>query len=272
MRHNRCLKTISYVGITDVATMRTDFMPDRTTAIQLVEAFRLLVADFDGRSTTRVIGAGGRSFEFFPTAITDNIPPLEPRLSHAVCLLSRFHLEHVAEATLGVGEEDRGAMIISDLLLSHDLARTLARWTPTGAPGEIRVPLANEYVQEGSVEIYLNGVTATDRVILVDDLISTGGTLVALVRAIRQSGAEILEIFTIGEKSENGGREHLFRETGLTIKTLLRTSLEKLEGKVFSKVDQVHLGRMPTQLAEEVASHFPPGFCIFGSGGDSGST
>ena len=251
--------------------MRTDFMPDRTTAIQLVEAIRLLVSDFDGRSTTRVIGTGGRSFEFFPTAITDNIPPLEPRLSYAVCLLSRFHLEHVAEATLGVGEEDRGAMIISDLLLSHNLARTLARWTPTGAPGEIRVPLANEYVQEGSVEIYLNGVTATDRVILVDDLISTGGTLVSLVRAIRQSGAEILEIFTIGEKSENGGREHLFRETGLTIKTLLRTSLEKLEGKVFSKVDQVHLGRMPSQLAKKVASHFSPSFCVPGSGEDASS-
>jgi adenine phosphoribosyltransferase len=259
------------MGITDVATMRTDFMPDRTMAVQLVEAIRLLVADFNGRSTTRVVGTGGRSFEFFPTAITDNIPPLEPELSHAVCRLSRFHLEHVAEATLGVGEEDRGAMIISDILLSHNLARTLARWTPTGAPGEIRVPLANEYVQEGSVEIYLNGVTANDRVILVDDLISTGGTLVSLVRAIRQSGAEILEIFTIGEKSENGGREHLFRETGLTLKTLLRTSLEKIEGKVFSKVDQVHLGRMPAQLAEEVASHFSPGFCIFGSGGDSGS-
>src|SRR6266446_7514591 len=265
------LKMISYVGITNVAMMRTEFMPDQATAPQLIDAIRLLVADFDGRPTTQVIGTGGRSFEFFPTAITDNIPPLEPRLSYAVCRLSRFHLEHVAEATLGVGEEDRGAMIISDILLSHNLARTLARWTPTGAPGEIRVPLANEYVQEGSVEIYLNGVTAADRVILVDDLISTGGTLVSLVRAIRQSGAEILEICTIGEKSENGGREHLFRETGLTIKTLLRTGLEKLDGKTFSKVDRVHLGRMPAQLAEEVATYFPPGFCIYGSGGDRGS-
>jgi adenine phosphoribosyltransferase len=251
--------------------MRTDFMPDQTTPVQLIDAIRLLVADFDGRATTRVIGTGGRAFEFFPTAITDNIPPLEPRLSYAVCLLSRFHLDHVGEATLGVGEEDRGAMIISDLLLSHNLPRTLARWTPTGAPGEIRVPLANEYVPEGSVDIYLNGVTADDRIILVDDLISTGGTLVSLVRAIRQAGAKILEIFTIGEKSENRGREHLFRETGLTIKTLLRTSLETKEGKLFSKVDQIHLGEMPTQLAEEVASHFPPGFCIFGSGGDVGS-
>jgi hypothetical protein len=83
------------MGITDVATMRTDFMPDRTMAVQLVEAIRLLVADFNGRSTTRVVGTGGRSFEFFPTAITDNIPPLEPELSHAVCRLSRFHLYNI---------------------------------------------------------------------------------------------------------------------------------------------------------------------------------
>jgi adenine phosphoribosyltransferase len=246
--------------------MRTNFMPDPPDPAGLIAAIRLLVADFDGRSTSRVIGTGGRAFEFFPTAITDNIPPLEPRLSHAVCLLSRFHLEYVAEATLGVGEEDRGAMIISDLLLTHNLPRTLARWTPTGAPGEIRVPLANEYVQEGSVDIYLNGVTAGDRIILVDDLISTGGTLVSLVRAIRQTGAEILEIFTIGEKSENRGREHLFQETGLSIKTLMRTSLETRDGKVFSKVDNVHLGRMPRSLTEQVAKHFPAGFCIPGSG------
>jgi adenine phosphoribosyltransferase len=250
----------------DVATLRTDLALDEVTPAHVIAAIRLLVADFDGRPTTRVIGTGGRGFEFFPTAITDNIPPLEPRLSHAVCLLSRFHLEHVAEATLGVGEEDRGAMIISDLLLSHNLARTLARWTPTGAPGEIRIPLANEYVQEGTVDIYLNGVTASDRIVLVDDLISTGGTLVSLVRAVEQAGAEILEVFTIGEKSENRGREHLFQETGLTIKTLLRTSLETRAGKVYSRVDRVHLGRMPTLLANEVIKYFPLGFCISGSG------
>ena len=131
-------------------------------------------------------------------------------------------------------------MIISDLLLSHNLPRTLARWTPTGASGEIRVPLANEYIQEGSVDIYLNGVTPVDQVILIDDRISTGGTLVSLVQAIRQSGAAILEIFTIGEKSENRGREHLLQETGFTVKTLLRTSLARTGDKVFSKVDRVH--------------------------------
>src|SRR5277367_592954 len=101
----------------------------------IISALRLIQADFDGRPTHQVLGKGGRVFEFFPTSITDNIPPLHPELSRAICLLSQFHLERQNDATLGVGEEDRGAMIISDILLSYNLARTLARWTPTGAPG-----------------------------------------------------------------------------------------------------------------------------------------
>jgi len=87
----------------------------------------------------------------------------------------------------------------------------------------------------GSVEIYLNGVTAADRVILVDDLISTGGTLVSLVRAIRQSGAEILEIFTVGEKSENGGREYLFRETGRPSKHCCAPASKNWTGEFFRR-------------------------------------
>src|SRR5258708_1974585 len=206
------------------------------SADTIISALRLIHADFDGRPTHQVRGKGGQVFEFFPTSITDNIPPLHPDVSRAICLLSQLHLEHQHEATLGVGEEDRGAMIISDILLGHNLPRTLARWTPTGAPGEVQVPLSNEYIQEGETRIFLNGVRAHDRVLIVDDLISTGGTLVALIEAVRMTGATILEILTIGEKSENGGRDFLKQKTGFDIKTMLATSLEYREGRCYSKL------------------------------------
>lgn len=236
------------------------------TAKSLIAAMRFIQTDFDDRPTFQVKGKGGRVFEFFPTSITDNIPPLHPKVSKAVCLLSRLHLEHVREATLGVGEEDRGAMIISDLLLSHNLPRTLARWTPTGAPGEIKVPLSNEYIQEGDTQIFLNGVKKEDRVIIIDDLISTGGTLVALIEAVRMTGATILEVFTIGEKAENHGREFLKNKTGLKVKTMLSTTLEKRDSRFYSKLQHFHLGFAPKSLFHEVASAFPPGFCLPGSG------
>jgi adenine phosphoribosyltransferase len=236
------------------------------SADTIISALRLIQADFDGRPTHQVMGKGGRVFEFFPTSITDNIPPLHPDVSRAICLLSQFHLERTHEVTLGVGEEDRGAMIISDLLLNYRLPRTLARWTPTGAPGEVQVPLSNEYVQEGDTRIFLNGVRAHDRVLIVDDLISTGGTLAALIEAVRITGAEILEVFTIGEKSENGGRKFLREKTGLEVKTMLATSLEKRDGRCHSKLVRFHLGRLPKKLFTEVASAFPQGFCVPGSG------
>jgi hypothetical protein len=94
-----------------------------------------------------------------------------------------------------------------------------------------------------------------------------GGTLVALVKAIREAGAQILEILTIGEKEENRGRHHLPAETEVSLKTMLVTTLEPAEIGFRSKVAQVHLGDMPAALAEQVSEHFPAGFCRPGSGG-----
>ena len=234
-------------------------------AEEIVAALRVVIADFHDRPTHPVQGKGGKTFAFFPTSITDNIPPLHPRLSEAVRLLSQLHIAQAQSVTLGVGEEDRGAMIISDILLHYGLPRTLARWTPTGAPGEIAVPLSNEYI-EGGVQVFLNGVQASDRILLVDDLISTGGTMVALIQAIQKANAEIIEVFTIGEKSENRGREFVLAETGLHVKTLLVTDLEERNGSVFSKVVRCHLGSLERAIFEEVANCFPEGFCKLGSG------
>ncbi len=241
-------------------------MSDLPEAQSIIDAVRLIQADFDGRPTHKVFGKGGRAFEFFPTSITDNIPPLQPEVSRAICLLSRFHLNRSKSATLGVGEEDRGAMIISDLLLSYNLPRTLARWTPSGAPGEVEVAFANEYIQEGEAKIFLNGVRPGDRVLIVDDLISTGGTLIALAQAVRSAGAIIEEIFTIGEKVENGGRALLRDAVGIEVKTMLATTLARVGDQCFSKLLRFHFGDMPEPLFAKVAAAFPPGYCRLGSG------
>jgi adenine/guanine phosphoribosyltransferase-like PRPP-binding protein len=45
---------------------------------------------------------------------------------------------------------------------------------------EVAVETANEYLAEGTTQVYLNGVRPGDRVLLIDDLTSTGGALVAL--------------------------------------------------------------------------------------------
>jgi adenine phosphoribosyltransferase len=234
----------------------------------IIDAIRRLVSDFDDRATNTVTGTRGRTFSFFPTAVTDNIPPLTYELSEAVCLLAQLHIEHAGIATLGVGEEDRGAMITGDILRQYRLPRTLARWNPSGVPGEVAVEIANEYLAEGTTLLYLNGVRPGDRVLLVDDLTSTGGTLVALARAVAVAGGEVIEVLTIGEKTENGGRAFVAEALGLSIKTIVETDLVDRGTGPRSRVRRINLGRLNRHCFESVARHFPPGFCQLGSGAD----
>ena len=66
-----------------------------------------------------------------------------------------------------------------------------------------------------------------DRVLIIDDFLASGKTLVALVDLIRQCGADLLGIGCVVEKSFEGGRDAL-REVGVPIVTL--AVVTRLEG------------------------------------------
>ena len=77
-------------------------------------------------------------------------------------------------------------------------------------------------------EMYINGLGSGDRVVIVDDVISTGGTLRALVLAFRQMGVRIVDIIVVVEKGDN--REKLEAELDVKIKTLVK--VEVRDGKL----------------------------------------
>ena len=52
-------------------------------------------------------------------------------------------------------------------------------------------------------------LAATDRVLIVDDFLATGRTIAALPRIVQSSGATLVGIATVVEKSFEGGREML---------------------------------------------------------------
>lgn len=70
------------------------------------------------------------------------------------------------------------------------------------------------------VEVHRDAVTAGERVLLVDDLIATGGTAVAGLSLLRQLGAEVFEACFIIELPELGGRRRL-DQAGCPVHTLV---------------------------------------------------
>lgn len=79
--------------------------------------------------------------------------------------------------------------------------------------------LAESYELEygsGGVEMHTDAVRPGQRVLLIDDLIATGGTLLAASRLLQRLGANVVEAASIIDLPYLGGSSAL-RETGLSV-------------------------------------------------------
>ena len=71
-----------------------------------------------------------------------------------------------------------------------------------------------------TVELHTDAVKPGDRVVLIDDLIATGGTMMAGKRLLERLGATVLEGAAIVDLPELGGSQRL-RDGGLSLFTLV---------------------------------------------------
>jgi adenine phosphoribosyltransferase len=84
--------------------------------------------------------------------------------------------------------------------------------------------LAETYELEygsATVELHTDAVRAGERVVLIDDLIATGGTMMAGKRLLERLGAVVIEGAAIVELPELGGGDKL-RAAGLAVHTLVQ--------------------------------------------------
>ena len=70
------------------------------------------------------------------------------------------------------------------------------------------------------MEMHVDAIDKGERVILVDDLIATGGTAEGAVKLLRQMGAEVLAACFIIDLPELGGADKL-RKLDVPVRTLV---------------------------------------------------
>jgi adenine phosphoribosyltransferase len=83
----------------------------------------------------------------------------------------------------------------------------------------VRMAYALEYGTD-EMEIHVDAIGKGERVVLVDDLIATGGTAEGAVKLLRQIGAEVLAACFIIDLPELGGADKL-RALGVPVRTLV---------------------------------------------------
>ena len=83
----------------------------------------------------------------------------------------------------------------------------------------VRVAYSLEYGID-EMEVHRDGVAQGERIIVVDDLIATGGTAEAAVKLLRTLGAEILAACFVIDLPDLGGRRRL-EALGVPVRTLV---------------------------------------------------
>ncbi|MCL2171009.1 MAG: adenine phosphoribosyltransferase [Defluviitaleaceae bacterium] len=118
---------------------------------------------------------------------------------------------------LVAGPESRG--FIFGVPVAHKMGRGFipARKRGKLPAATISKSYALEYGFE-TIEIHADAVKPGDRVVIIDDLLATGGTCKALCELIEQSGGHVERIIFLIELAELNGREVL---KGYNIDTIL---------------------------------------------------
>lgn len=110
--------------------------------------------------------------------------------------------------TLLAGIESRGFLLAAPLALKLGCGFVMLRKRGK-LPGEIvGLNYALEY-GEDRIEIQADAVHPGDRVVILDDLLATGGTMAAGIRLLRQVGADVPAAATLIELTFLGGRRKL---------------------------------------------------------------
>jgi adenine phosphoribosyltransferase len=154
--------------------------------------------------------------------LCDQVPALRPRVLWEAAL--EVARRCPSDITKLLGEEDKGAPILTAVSLVTGIPMCMARWYKYEISGEQSIEIESEYYDG---HLYVNGVERGDRIAIIEDTISTGGTLIGLINAVRKAGATVVSAIALVEKTENLGVRRVLEATGVTVCTVLKIKVGK---------------------------------------------
>jgi adenine phosphoribosyltransferase len=133
------------------------------------------------------------------------------------------------DCDLILAPEAMGIPLAVPLSLRTGIPYNVVRKRRYGLPGEVSLQQTTGYSR---TDMFINGISEGDRVVIVDDVISTGGTIAAIVKALQGMGALIVDIIVVVEKGDR--RPILERELGVVIKTLVKVEVRQGRTRVLT--------------------------------------
>ena len=137
-------------------------------------------------------------YPYFVHPLSDGVPRQTAELlSAARDLISEGVDWDSVDIILGI--EAMGIPLAAALCLSSGKPLVIGRKREYGLPGEVAIDQSTGYSKG---EIFLNDIEKGARVLIVDDVVSTGGTLHPILKALEESGAVVQDCWIVFEKGD----------------------------------------------------------------------
>tara|TARA_B100001996_G_scaffold379272_1_gene364773 strand:+ start:246 stop:815 length:570 start_codon:yes stop_codon:yes gene_type:complete len=135
-------------------------------------------------------------YPYFIHPITDGVPRLEPDVLKAIIELS-IPLINWQSVDMILGIEAMGLPLMAPLSMRTGIPMVIARKRQYGLKGEIEINQETGY-SKGS--IFLNDIKQGEKLVIIDDVLSTGGTIRSVIEGVKKTGAVIQNIIVVVEK------------------------------------------------------------------------
>ena len=161
-------------------------------------------------------------YQYFVHPVSDGVPMLKPELLREIVIriIRKAELENVDKI---VTPAAMGIHISTAVSLMTDIPLVVIRKRKYGLENEVSLSQQTGYSES---EMYINDVAAGDTVLVIDDVLSTGGTMEAILDALTHIGAEIADVVAVIKKAGPNKLD----DTDYTVKTLINVTVE--DGRV----------------------------------------
>ncbi|MCX6664486.1 MAG: hypoxanthine/guanine phosphoribosyltransferase [Euryarchaeota archaeon] len=168
------------------------------------------------------------NYDYIIHPITDGVPYITAALLKEVTTAMHKQIESCGHIDRIVTMEAMGIPIATALSEKMNIPFTIIRKRSYGLPGEVSVEQVTGY---SNSKLFINGLKKDDTVVIVDDVLSTGGTINAVLSALQKIGVVVKGVFIAIDKGNVAPA--IEKEYGIKIHTLV--DIEVVDGKVIFK-------------------------------------
>jgi len=173
-----------------------------------------------------IIKKGNYSYIIHP--ILDGVPQINPDVFNEVVSEMQKRIEKCGKLDKIVTIEAMGIPLASVLSLKLNVPLIIIRKKPYNLPGEITVEQKTGYSKS---KLYINKLKENENIVIVDDLVSTGGTLKAALSGLKKINVKIKGVFIAVNKGK--AVENLKNEFYVDINSLI--DIEVINDKIIIK-------------------------------------